>query len=288
MKKATRILALVLCAVMCLGLFVGCGNKGKQNSDTPLVVGYSPFNSKFSPFFSETAYDQDVWVMTAISLLNSDRQGAIIMKGIEGETKAYNGTDYTYHGPADCEIVENTDTDEKRLKFLYAWLTKHQRRMIGYSDDFFAKVSRVLNGYLYSPDNDDAFSNMRELHREVCTRFSYIQQARRVRILEDLAQRKAKVGRMGYRQMMREALDLLTDLKFEIVNFFPALVDGIVDSVERILSDAYLRRTYMEPPESRLTKAGLEIRKNYGRLVSLQDGFKAVRRARTAKGSNAS
>ena len=30
----------------------------------------------------------------------------------------------------------------------------------------------------------------------------------------------------------------------------------------------------------RLTKAGLEIRKNYGRLVSLQDGFKAVRRAR--------
>lgn len=109
MKKATRILALVLCAVMCLGLFVGCGNKGKQNSDTPLVVGYSPFNSKFSPFFSETAYDQDVWVMTAISLLNSDRQGAIIMKGIEGETKAYNGTDYTYYGPADCEIVENTD-----------------------------------------------------------------------------------------------------------------------------------------------------------------------------------
>ena len=109
MKKATRILALVLCAVMCLGLFVGCGNKGKQNNDTPLVVGYSPFNSKFSPFFSETAYDQDVWVMTAISLLNSDRQGAIIMKGIEGETKAYNGTDYTYHGPADCEIVENTD-----------------------------------------------------------------------------------------------------------------------------------------------------------------------------------
>ena len=74
MKKATRILALVLCAVMCLGLFVGCGNKGKQNNDTPLVVGYSPFNSKFSPFFSETAYDQDVWVMTAISLLNGDRR----------------------------------------------------------------------------------------------------------------------------------------------------------------------------------------------------------------------
>ena len=108
MKKATRILALVLCAVMCLGLFVGCGKK-PQNSDTPLVVGYSPFNSKFSPFFSETAYDQDVWVMTSIGLLNSDRQGSIIMNGIKGETKSYNGTDYTYYGPADCEIKENTD-----------------------------------------------------------------------------------------------------------------------------------------------------------------------------------
>ena len=108
MKKATRILALVLCAVMCLGLFVGCGKK-PQNSDTPLVVGYSPFNSKFSPFFSETAYDQDVWVMTSIGLLSSDRQGSIIMNGIKGETKSYNGTDYTYYGPADCEIVENTD-----------------------------------------------------------------------------------------------------------------------------------------------------------------------------------
>ena len=109
MKKATRILALVLCAVMCLGLFVGCGNKGKQNSDTPLVVGYSPFNSKFSPFFSETAYDQDVWGMTSIGLLSSDRQGSIIMNGIKGETKSYNGTDYTYYGPADCEIKENAD-----------------------------------------------------------------------------------------------------------------------------------------------------------------------------------
>ena len=29
------------------------------------------------------------------------------MNGIEGETHAYNGTDYTYYGPADCEIVEN-------------------------------------------------------------------------------------------------------------------------------------------------------------------------------------
>ena len=107
-----RTLALILSLVMCLGLLAGCGDKGgnqTKDENTPLVVGYAAFNEKFSPFFSETEYDQDVWVMTSLGLLNSDRQGQIIMNGIEGETHAYNGTDYTYYGPADCEIVENAD-----------------------------------------------------------------------------------------------------------------------------------------------------------------------------------
>ena len=178
------------------------------------------------------------------------------------------------------EVVENTDTDEKRLKFLYTWLSKHQRRMISYSDEFFANVSKVLSGYLFAPENSEVFDNMRDLYQEVCTRFSYIQQARRVRILEDICQRTFKGARITYRQMMREAVDLLNDLKFEIVNFFPALVDDIIGCVEKILRDRYLQRNYLDVPESSLTKAGLEIRKNYGRLVSLQDGFKAVRKAR--------
>ena len=111
-----RALALILSLVMCVGLFTACGeqknpdgNGGDESKDTPLVVGYSAFNQKFSPFFSETEYDQDVWVMTSLSMLNSDRQGQIIMKGIEGETHNYNGTDYTYYGPADCEIVQKDD-----------------------------------------------------------------------------------------------------------------------------------------------------------------------------------
>ena len=108
-----RTLALILSLVMCLGLLAGCGDKKTddqtKDENTPLVVGYAAFNEKFSPFFSETEYDQDVWVMTSLGLLNSDRQGQIIMNGIEGETHAYNGTDYTYYGPADCEIVENAD-----------------------------------------------------------------------------------------------------------------------------------------------------------------------------------
>lgn len=114
MKNAKRTLALLLALVMSLSLLAGCGTQGNNSGgattgETPLVVGYSPFSSKFSPFFSETAYDQDVWVMTQLGLLTSDRTGAIIYKGIEGETVNYNGTDYTYYGPADLEVVENAD-----------------------------------------------------------------------------------------------------------------------------------------------------------------------------------
>ena len=87
-----RALALILSLIMCVGLFTASGEQnnpdsnGDENKDTPLVVGYSAFNQKFSPFFSETEYDQDVWLMTSLSMLNSDRQGQIIMKVIEGET----------------------------------------------------------------------------------------------------------------------------------------------------------------------------------------------------------
>ena len=132
MKRSTKILALLLAMAMCIGMLAGCGDNNantdpnagqnteqnnEQNNqqpeqpanDTPLVVGYAPFSSKFSPFFAATAYDQDVQAMTQVGLLTSDRTGAIILKGIEGETKNYNGTDYTYYGIADLEITENAD-----------------------------------------------------------------------------------------------------------------------------------------------------------------------------------
>lgn len=178
------------------------------------------------------------------------------------------------------EIVENTDTEDKRLKFLYTWLSKHQRRIIGYSDDFFANVSKVVTTYLNAPENDESFESFQDLHREVGTRFSYIQQARKVRILEDLRFRLHKGVKIPYRQMMLECLNLLNELRFEIVDYFPQLVDAIVDTTEQILADKYLVRTYIEPTEDTLTAAGLDIRKHYGRLVSLQDTFKAVRKVR--------
>lgn len=109
MKKSAKLLALVMSLVMAVGMILTACGSGNSGNSTPLVVGYSPFSSKFSPFFAETAYDQDVSSMTQLALLSSDRMGAIIYNGIEGETINYNGTDYTYHGPADLVVTENAD-----------------------------------------------------------------------------------------------------------------------------------------------------------------------------------
>lgn len=119
MKNVKRILAVALGVVLCMSALAGCKpatpnvndpeNDRQQQDKTPLVVGYANFSSKFSPFFAESAYDQDAMEMTQVGLLTSDRTGAIIMNGIKGETKQYNGTDYTYYGIADCVITENSD-----------------------------------------------------------------------------------------------------------------------------------------------------------------------------------
>ena len=84
-------------------------------NDTPLVVAYSPFSAKFSPFYADTGYDQDVVAMTQISLMTTDRLGGVISNAIDGETVSYNGTDYLYKGAADI----NVDYDEAADKTTY-------------------------------------------------------------------------------------------------------------------------------------------------------------------------
>ncbi len=111
MKKYAKIISVLLIVMLSVSMLAACG--GGSNSggsgDSPLVVGYSNFSSKFSPFFASSAYDMDAMEMTQLSLLTSDRTGAIIKEGIKGETIPYNGKDYTYTGVSDLKITENAD-----------------------------------------------------------------------------------------------------------------------------------------------------------------------------------
>ena len=112
MKKA---IALILSLVMCVSLFTACGKQGStddQGTGTTaktLVVGTQNFDGKFSPFFYTNSYENDVMSMVFDALLLTDREGSVVLKGADGEVRPYNGTDYTYNGVANCDIVENED-----------------------------------------------------------------------------------------------------------------------------------------------------------------------------------
>lgn len=125
MSNIKKILALVLALVMVFAL-CACGESNtpapdeskapveeskapvEENTST-LVYATATFGQKFSPFFYTTAYDEEVVSSFTGGLLAADRGGAIIHHGIEGETVEYNGTDYTYYGMGDVEVVQNDD-----------------------------------------------------------------------------------------------------------------------------------------------------------------------------------
>jgi hypothetical protein len=181
------------------------------------------------------------------------------------------------------EIVENTETHEKRLKFLYAWLSKHQRRIIGYSDEFYSGVVKVLDNYLLNTDNFTEFNALHELYQEVWTKYSYIQQARKVKELEDLKDREYKGRSISYLQMLETTIEIMSSLRFEIVNYFDELVERYIVICELILNNSYLQRAYVKTKKDSLSPYGLKVRALYGRLVSLVDELKAIRRTKKDK-----
>ncbi|BDV02011.1 hypothetical protein TDMWS_20960 [Thermodesulfomicrobium sp. WS] len=180
------------------------------------------------------------------------------------------------------EVVENTETHEKRLKFLHAWLTKHQRRMVGYSDEFYASITKVLDSYLFNKDYLDIFSaQLHDVYQEVWKLYSFIQQARRVKQLQDLKGRLYRGKKISYNEMITLTVKIITEFKFEAVNYFPELMDKAIHFAEQILSDRYLVKKYVSRKDEDLTPSGLHIKKYYGRLVGLVDELNAIRRIRT-------
>lgn len=74
-----------------------------------LAVGCAKFGGKFSPFFATEADDMDVADIVSQRLFVTDREGAVLLRGMEGQKATAYGTEYTYHSIANCAVVANED-----------------------------------------------------------------------------------------------------------------------------------------------------------------------------------
>ncbi len=96
MKK--KIVSLVLCLAMCVGMLTGCGGGG-GNADA-FVIMTEQLDGLFNPFFSTSAPDGTIVAMTQIGMLGSNY--------VNGEVEVAYGEDHAVV-VKDYEIVENAD-----------------------------------------------------------------------------------------------------------------------------------------------------------------------------------
>ncbi len=115
-------LAIAISLAMCCGMLAACGGKGDDDkkgsddgkesggaADTIVASCGDGLEGKFSPFFAQSADDMDVVDLISLYMLYVDRVSNPVLNGIEGETREYNGKEYTYTGPADITVTENED-----------------------------------------------------------------------------------------------------------------------------------------------------------------------------------
>lgn len=188
MKKCKKVLALLLSMVMVFSL-AACGSDNEEPApaqetedtsnaetdtdtettqpeeetsddsaaapanDTMVVRVENGLEGKFSPFFSLAAQDTLIDEMTLVYLMEVDRVGNPILKGIEGETRSYNGTDYTYFTASDIDITENEDGT------VYYDIT--MRDDIQFSDGTTADIDDVIFGmYVFLDPTYDGNSTL--------------------------------------------------------------------------------------------------------------------------------
>lgn len=139
---AKRCIALLLAAFAALALLAGCGGdesvvieeppavlepvsntwldeisskvKSASSVSTPEYDGADTISvdaeetvSYVNPFYPGSSDEAAIAELVSVKLLELDRQGQAVLSGLSGETREYNGTEYSYDGIADITAVGN-------------------------------------------------------------------------------------------------------------------------------------------------------------------------------------
>jgi hypothetical protein len=139
-------------------------------------------------------------------------------------------------------LITSTKNHDDRLKFLYAWLSKNQRRFTSYSKEFFAEIKKILNAYILNPEYRTYFRKYPELHREVLSKIAYLQQSHHVQQLEKLVLRRPPYNRrLTQERFLALALEFLEDNYDDIVHYYDDLFEKCNNIINMIPSQPYLK-----------------------------------------------
>ncbi len=139
-------------------------------------------------------------------------------------------------------LITSIKNHDERLKFLYAWLTKNQRRFTSYSKEFFDELKKILNNYILNPEYRSYFRKYPELHREVLSKIAYLQQSHHVQQLERLALRRPPFNhRLTQERLLALVLEFIEDNHDEIIHYYDDLFDKCANIITLITSQPYLK-----------------------------------------------
>jgi hypothetical protein len=138
--------------------------------------------------------------------------------------------------------ITSTKNHDDRLKFLYAWLHKNQRRITGYSKEFFEDLKKVMNNYILNPEYRNYFKKYPELHREVVAQLAYLQQSYQLQHLEKLAKRRPPFDkRLSLVQMLNHAISFLDEYGDDIPHYYDDLYEKCLNILNQLASHPYLK-----------------------------------------------
>jgi hypothetical protein len=139
-------------------------------------------------------------------------------------------------------LITSTKNHDDRLKFLYAWLTKNQRRFTSYSKEFFDEMKKILNDYILNPEYRTSFRKYPELHREVLAKIAYLQQSHHIQQLEKLARRSPPFDRrMTQERFLALTLEFLEENYDEILHYYDDLFEKCNGIIQMIIDSPYLK-----------------------------------------------
>ena len=85
--------------------------QGDNVADIPIIIASTKFSKEFNPFVASDGADRQAVDLTQIRLVENDRAGRLVYKGIDGELRQYGEESYTYYGASDLSIDYNKKSD---------------------------------------------------------------------------------------------------------------------------------------------------------------------------------